>query len=146
MSNQWQPKTRGGWPVENVRLCDFGIWKWTGEVTHPDGSEGTHTWTEDGYYMSHRQPRDHDLIPLESPVEAPAEPDARKALAEAAKAYKSACDVMDLAMEEERQSLDAFLDLRKACGLDDIVVAIGDQHFLFSNTDEEILISEIEVL
>ena len=148
MSNQWQDKTRGGYPVENVRWIDFdfGIWKWQGEVTYPDGEKFTLTWTEDGYHMSHKRPLDSDLISLEPPVEASAEPDARKALAMAAKAYKSACDVMDLAMEEERQSLDAFMDLRKACGLDDIVVAIGEQHFLFSNADDEILISQIEVL
>ena len=146
MMSKWQDKTRGGYPVENVRPIDLGIWKWAGEVTYPDGEKGTLTWTEDGYHGSHKQPRGIDLLPLEAPAEAPVEPDARKALAMAAKAYKSACEVMGLAMEEERQSLDAFLDLRKACGLDDIVVAIGGQHFLFSNADDEILISEIEVL
>ncbi len=144
--SKWQPKTRGGYPVENVRPIDLGIWKWAGEVTHPDGSKFTLTWTEDGYHGSHRQPSDSDLVPLEAPAGVSADPDPRKALAEAAKAYKSACDVMDLAMEEESQSLDAFMDLRKACGLDDIVVAIGERHFLFSNADDEILISEIEVL
>ena len=146
MSNQWQDKTRGGYPVENVRPYGIGIWEWTGEVTHPDGSKLDLTWTDEGYHRSDRQPRDSDLVPLEAPAETPVEPDPRKALAMAAKAYKSACDVMDLAMEEEKQSLDAFMDLRKACGLDDIVVAIGDQHFLFFTTDDEILISEIEVL
>ena len=145
MSNQWQDKTRGGWPVENVRWYDGGDYAWQGVVEFHSVDRMHLTWTKDGLNILGKT-TNFDLIPLEAPVEAPAEPDARKALAMAAKAYKSACDVMDLAMEEESQSLDAFMDLRKACGLDDIVVAIGDQHFLFFTTDDEIFISEIEVL
>ena len=145
MSNQWQDKTRGGWPVENVRWYDGGDYAWQGVVEFHSVDRMHLTWTKDGLNILGKT-TNFDLIPLEAPVEAPAEPDARKALAMAAKAYKSTCDVMDLAMEEESQSLDAFMDLRKACGLDDIVVAIGDQHFLFFTTDDEIFISEIEVL
>ena len=76
--SKWQPKTRGGWPVENVQPIILGVWRWQGQITHPDGSKGTLTWTEEGYHVSHRRPSDGDLIPLEAPVEAPADPDARK--------------------------------------------------------------------
>ena len=143
--SKWQDKTRGGWPVENVRPYDGGDYVWQGVVEFHSVDRMHFTWTKDGLNVPGKT-TNFDLIPLEAPAEAPADPDARKALVMAAKAYKLACDVMDLAMEEERQSLDAFLDLRKACWLDDIVVAIGEQHFLFSTTDDEILISEIEVL
>ena len=135
MSNQWQPKTRGGYPVENVRRHDIGIWKWTGEVTHPDGSRGTLTWTEEGYHMSHKQPRDHDLIPLESPVEAPTEPDARKALVQAARAYKRACDATEAAEEAERLAHDALAVAFDAYGVPFVVVNIDGASFLFDRID-----------
>ena len=145
MSNQWQPKTRGGWPVENVRPLDLGIWRWQGQITYPDGEKYTSTWTEEGYHCSYKLPRDSDLIPLETPVEAPAEPDARKALTIAAKAYKSACDATEAAEEAERlarESLDVALE---KCGVAVVVVNIDGASFLFDR-DELADYVEIEVL
>ena len=145
MSNQWQDKTRGGYPVENVRRHDIGIWKWTGEVTHPDGSRGTLTWTEDGYHMSHKQPSGSDLILLESPVEAPAEPDARKALALAATQYKRACDATEAAEEAERLAHDALTVAFEAYGVPNVVVNIDGTAILFEY-ERRVGYAEIEVL
>ena len=150
MSNQWQDRTRGGHPVENVRRNDIGIWKWTGEVTHPDGSNGTLTWTEDGYHMSHRHPRDYDLVPLESPpeapAEAPAEPDARKALAEAARAYKRACDVMEAAEESQSLAHDKLEAAFGPYGESSVVVVVDGRACLFSLLDLGVCFEKIEVL
>ena len=143
--SKWQPKTRGGWPVENVRPIILGIWKWAGEVTHPDGSKGTLTWTEEGYHGSYKQPRDGDLIPLESPVEAPAEPDARKALAEAARAYKRACDATEAAEEAEHLAHDALVVAFEAYGDPTVVVNIDGAAILFEH-DGGVGYAEIEVL
>jgi hypothetical protein len=143
--SKWQPKTRGGWPVENVRRHDNAIWKWTGEVTCPGGIKGTLTWTEDGYHWSHEQPTDSDLIPLESPVEAPTEPDARKALAEAARAFKRACDALDAAEEARELTQEAYDAAYDACGRPDlgIVVDVDGATVLF---DAGGPISPVEVL
>ena len=147
MSNQWQPKTRGGYPVENVRRHDIGIWKWTGEVTHPDGSRGTLTWTEEGYHMSHKQPRDHDLIPLEAPVEAPVEPDARKALADAARAYKLASDEEEAAHAAERKSLGELNMLLQNFGGEAMIRIDGEIYrFAMVDDDYEVEFTRIEVL
>ena len=145
MSNQWQDKTRGGWPVENVRRHDNSIWKWAGEVTHPGGSKGTFTWTGDGYHISHKRPSDIDLIPLEAPAEAPAEPDARKALAEAARAFKRSCDALDAAEEVRKLTQDAYDAAYDAYGRPDIglVVDVDGVAVLF---DAGGPISHVEVL
>ena len=142
---KWQPKTRGGWPVENVRPIDLGIWEWAGEVTHPDGSKGTLTWTGEGYHMSHRQPRDSDLMPLETPAEASVEPDARKALAEAARAFKRACDALDAAEETRKLTQDAYDAAYDAYGRPDLglVVDVDGVAVLF---DAGGPISPVEVL
>ena len=145
MMSKWQDKTRGGYLVENVRRHDDSIWKWIGEVTYPGGIKGTTTWTEDGYHGSHRQPRDSDLIPLESPVEAPTEPDARKALAEAARAFKRACDALDAAEEVRELTQDAFDDAFQALGKPDLafVVHVDGKTFVFGEDGE---FSPVEVL
>ena len=145
MSNQWQDKTRGGKPVENVRPIDNAIWKWAGEVTYPDGNKFTLTWTKEGYHMSHKQPRENDLAPLEPPPEAPAEPDTRKALAEAARAYKRACDALDAAEQVRELTQEAYDAAYDACGRPDlgIVVDVDGATVLF---DAGGPISPVEVL
>ena len=143
--SKWQDKTRGGWPVENVRRHDIGIWEWAGEVTHPDGSKGTLTWTGEGYHMSHRQPRDSDLMPLEAPVETPTEPDARKALVQAARAFKRACDALDAAEEVRKLTQGAYDAAFDAYGRPDLglVVDVDGATVLF---DAGGPISPVEVL
>ena len=143
--SKWQDKTRGGYPVENVRRLDNTIWKWQGQVTYPDGSKFTLTWTEDGYHGSHKQPRDSDLVPLEAPVEAPAEPDARKALADAAKAYKRAQDAVDAAVLASQVASNAFDDAFQALGKPDLafVVHVDGKTFVFGEDGE---FSRVEVI
>ena len=143
--SKWQPKTRGGYPVENVRRHDNAIWKWQGQVTYPDGSKFTLTWTEDGYHCSHKQPRDRDLIPLEAPVETPTEPDARKALVQAARAFKRACDALGAAEEVRELTQDAFDDAFQALGKPDLafVVHVDGKTFVFGEDGE---FSPVEVL
>ena len=143
--SKWQPETRGGKPVENVRPIILGVWKWQGEVTHPDGFKGTHTWTEEGYHLIHKQPSDIDLIPLEAPVDAPAEPDARKALAEAARAYKRACDATEAAEEAERLAHDALSVAFEAYGVPTVVINVDGAAFLFEY-ERGVGYAEIEVL
>ena len=143
--SRWQDKTRGGYPVENVRPIDLGTWKWAGEVTYPDGIKPTLTWTEDGYHGSYKQPRDSDLLPLETPPEAPAEPDARKALAMAAKAYKRACDATEAAEEAEQRAHDALAVAFEAYGVPTVVVNIDGAAILFEH-DGGVGYAEIEVL
>lgn len=144
MMGKWQDKTRGGWPVENVRPIDLGIWKWAGEVTHPGGSK-FFSWTEDGYLDSHRQPSDSDLVPLEAPAGVSADPDPRKALAEAAKAYKRAQDAVDAAVVSTRVASNAFDDAFQALGKPDLafVVHVDGKTFVFG---EDGGFSPVEVL
>lgn len=143
--SKWQPKTRGGYPVENIRPLDNTIWKWQGQVTYPGCGKFTLTWTEDGYHCTHEQPRDSDLMPLETPAEAPAEPDARKALAEAARAYKRACDALDAAEQVRELTQEAYDAAYDACGRPDlgIVVDVDGATVLF---DAGGPISPVEVL
>ena len=142
--SKWQDKTRDGKPVENVRPLDSDIWKWQGQVTYPDGSKFSLTWTEDGYHGSDKQPRDSDLIPLEAPVEAPAEPDARKALAMAAKAYKRACDATEAAEEAEQLAHDALAVAFEQYSVPTVAVNIDGAVYLFDQG--EVGFAEIEVL
>ena len=147
--SKWQDKTRGGYPVENVRRLDNTIWKWQGQVTYPDGSKFTLTWTEDGYHGSHKQPRDSDLVPLEAPAEAPTEaptePDPRKALAEAAKAYKRAQDALDAAVMSDQLASNAFDDAFQAFGKPSLafVVHVDGKTFVFGEDGE---FSRVEVI
>ena len=140
--SKWQDKTRGGWPVENVRPIILGIWKWTGEVTHPDGSKDTLTWTEDGYHGSHGRPRDSDLIPLEAPVE----PDARKALAEAARAYKRAQDAEEAAHAAERKALGELNVLLQDFRGEAMIRIDGEIYRVAMVDDYEVEFIKIEVL
>ena len=151
MSNQWQDKTRGGYPVENVRPHDIGIWKWTGEVVYPEGSKFTLTWTEDGYHGSHKQPRNVDLIPLEAPAETPADPAKvqahnRMVLALAATQYKRACDATEAAEEAERLAHDALTVAFEAYGVPTVVVNIDGTAILFERNQLGAGYAEIEVL
>ena len=143
--SKWQPKTRRGWRVENVRPLDHTIWRWQGQVTHPDGSKFTLTWTEDGHHVSHRRPSGIDLIPLEAPAEAPPEPDARKALAMAAKAYKRAQDALDAAVMSDQVASNAFDDAFQALGKPDLafVVHVDGKTFVFGEDGE---FNPVEVL
>ncbi len=143
--SKWQPKTRGGYPVENVRPHDNGIWKWVGEVAYPCGSKGTLTWTEEGHHGIHKQPSFSDLIPLEAPVEAPVESDARKALVGAARAYKRAQDALDAAVLASQLASNAFDDAFKALGKPDLafVMHVDGKTFVFGEDGE---FSRVEVL
>jgi hypothetical protein len=146
MMSKWQHKTRGGWPVENIRPIVLGIWRWTGELVYPDGSKGTLTWDEEGYHVSHKRPRNTDLIPLESPVEAPAEPDARKALAEAARAYKLACDEEEAAHAAERKAIGELNVLLQDFG-GTATIRIDGEIYRFAMVDDyEVEFVKIEVL
>jgi hypothetical protein len=79
MSNQWQDKTRGGWPVENVRPYDGGDYVWQGVVEFHGVDRMHFTWTKDGLDIPGKT-TNFDLVPLEAPVEAPVEAsDARRA-------------------------------------------------------------------
>ena len=144
--SKWQDKTRGGNPVENVRPLGSDIWKWQGQVTYPDGSKFSLTWTEDGYHGSDKQPRDSDLIPLEAPVEAPVEPDARKALAEAAKAYKRACDEEEAAHAAERKALGELNVRLQAFGGTAMIRIDGEIYRVEMVDDYEVEFTKIEVL
>ena len=147
MMSKWQPKTRDGRPVENVRPIDFdfGAWKLQGEVTYPDGERGTLTWTEDGHHVSHRRPSDSDLIPLEAPAEPPTDPDPRKALVQAARAYKRAQDALDAAVLANALASNAFDDAFQALGKPDLafVVHVDGKTFVFGEDGE---FSPVEVL
>ena len=135
--SKWQPKTRGGWPVENVQPIILGVWRWQGQITHPDGSKGTLTWTEEGYHVSHRRPSDGDLIPLEAPVEAPADPDARKipkpktyrAFANAAE-YKPHRDRWLARIDEHGLLLDGEFQIN---GFDDTGIWLGSNHLSYKD-------------
>ena len=144
MSNQWQDKTRGGKPVENVRSIDLPIWKWEGEIVNPNGTRFLVYWSEDGFCKLDKQPGRDDLIPLEAPPEAPAKPDARKALAEAARAYKRACDATEAAEEAERLAHDALAVAFDAYGVPFVVVNIDGASFLLDRIDTGY--AKIEVL
>lgn len=147
--SKWQSKTRDGKPVENVRPIgfDFGAWKWQGEVTYPDGEKFTLTWTEDGYHASHKQPSGSDLVPLEALPDAPVEPDARKALAEAAKAYKRAQDAEDAAHAAERKSLGELNTLLLDFGGTALVNIDAEVYrFELDDDEHEVAIEKMEVL
>ena len=143
--SKWQPKTRGGYPVENVRRHDNAIWKWQGQVTYPDGSKFTLTWTEDGYHGSHRQTRDSDLVPLEAPAGVSADPDPRKALVQAARAYKRAQDALDAAVMSDQVASNAFDDAFQALGNPDLafVAHVDGKTFVFGEDGE---FNPVEVL
>ena len=152
--SKWQPKTRGGYPVENIRPIDSGIWRWKGRVTHQDGSKGTLTWTEDGYHMSHKRPSDIDLIPLEAPAEpvedppldpAKAQAHNRLVLALAATQYKRACDVTEAAEAAEQLAHDALVVAFESYGDPTVVVNIDGAAILFEH-DGGVGYAEIEVL
>ena len=151
--SKWQDKTRGGWPVENVRPIILGIWEWAGEVVRPDGSRDMLTWTKDGYHISHKQPRDGDLIPLEAPVEPVEDPPPdptkvqahnRMVLALAATQYKRACDAAEAAEEAEQLAHDALSVAFEAYGVSTVAVNIDGAVYLFDQG--EVGFAEIEVL
>ena len=95
--------------------------------------------------MSHRRPSGSDLIPLEAPAGASADPDPRKALAMAAKAFKRACDALDAAEETRKLTQDAYDAAYDAYGRPDLglVVDVDGVAVLF---DAGGPISPVEVL
>ena len=143
----WQSKTRGGLPVANVRPNPHhDVWVLKGEVRNSDGSWTTLTWTEDGYFGGHGQPLSEDLIPLETPAESVAEPDARKALAEAAKAYKRASDAQEAAHAAERKALGELNTLLLGSGGPALVNIDGEVYRFVQFDDNEVAIDKVEVL
>ena len=97
--------------------------------------------------MSHKRPRNTDLIPLEAPAEASVEPDARKALAEAARAYKLACDEEEAAHAAERKALGELnMRLRDFGGTATIRIDGEIYRFAMVDDDYEVEFTKIEVL
>jgi hypothetical protein len=142
---QWQDKTRGGDPVENVRPTSCSVWKWAGEVVNSDGSRTTLTWTEHGFFGADGQPRGNDLIPIEP--EAPSPAKVRVDLALAAMAYKLASDATQAAMERESEAESSLRQAMKACEKDNALVSIHGELFLFQiDEDGCIFVEQTEVL
>jgi hypothetical protein len=151
MNEQWQDTTRGGDPVENVRPNSDRTWKWMGEVVNPDGTKSTLTWKQSGHHGIDGRPRDEDLIPLETPLEAPADPAKvhshnRMVLALAATQYKRTCDATEAAKEAERLAHDALAVAFEQYGVSAVVVNLDGAAFLFKVVDGGVGFAEIEVL
>ena len=146
MSNQWQDKLRNGRPVKITRRIADGLYALEGEVTASDGSTMIMTWTKDGQHVYGKE-SDYDLIPIEAPAEAPAEPDARKALAMAAKAYKRAQDAEEAAHAAERKALGELNVLLQDFGGTALVGIDGEVYrFELDDDEHEVAIEKIEVL
>ena len=144
MSNQWQDKLRNGRPVKITRRIADGLYALEGEVTASDGSTMIMTWTKDGQHVYGKE-SDYDLIPIEAPAGVSADPDPRKALAEAAKAYKRAQDAVDAAVLASQVASNAFDDAFQALGKPDLafVVHVDGKTFVFGEDGE---FSHVEVL
>jgi len=142
---QWQDKTRGGDPVENVQPMNCRVWKWAGEVVNSDGSRSRLTWTERGYFGADEQPRRDDLIPIEP--EAPSPAKARVDLALAAMAYKLASDAEQAAMERLSEADERLREAMRACEKENALVSIHGELFLFQIDEDGCIFTEqIEVL
>lgn len=145
MSNQWQDKLRNGRPVKITRRIADGLYVLEGEVTASDGSTMIMTWTKDGQHVYGKE-SDYDLIPIEAPAEAPAEPDARKALAEAARAYKLVSDEEEAAHAAERKALGELNVLLQNFG-GAATIRIDGEIYRFAMVDDyEVEFIKIEVL
>ena len=146
--SKWQDKTRGGWPVEITGRIDNGVYALEGLVTASDGDEMIMTWTKDGQHVYGKE-SEYDLIPLEAPVEAPADPAKvqahnRMVLALAATQYKRACDATEAAEEAEQLAHDALSVAFEQYGVPIVVVNIDGAAYLFDQG--EVGFAGIEVL
>ena len=150
MENQWQDKTRGGDPVEVTgRICN-GVYVLEGRVTQSDGGSIVTSWTKDGQNL-YGQVSKLDLIPLEAPVEAPADPAKvhahnRMVLALAATQYKRARDATEAAEEAQMLARNALSVALKAHGVQAVVVNIDGAAFLLEDQEQFLSYAEIEVL
>ena len=150
MENQWQPKTRGGWPVEIRRRTADGLYVLEGRVTQSDGGEMFLTWTKDGQHV-HGTESAYDLIPLEAPADLPPDPAKvqahnRMVLALAATQYKRACDATEAAEEAERLAHDALTVAFEQYGAPTVAVNIDGAAFLFEHETGGVGYAKIEVL
>ena len=150
MENQWQDKTRGGDAVEVTGRISNGVYVLEGRVTQSDGGAMTMTWTKDGQHVYGKEIA-CDLIPLEAPVEAPADPAKvqahnRMVLALAATQYKRACDATEAAEEAERLAHNALSVAFEQYGAPTVAVNIDGAVILFQNNQSGVGHAEIEVL
>ena len=150
MENQWQDKTRGGYPVAVTGRISNGVYVLEGRVTRSDGGSMIMTWTKDGQHLYGKK-TDFDLIPLESPAETP--PDTAKVqahnklvLALAATQYKRARDAVEAACEAQGRAHKALQTAMQNQKTPNLVVNIDGEAFLFR--DDELIIGcyRIEVL
>jgi hypothetical protein len=144
MSTQWQDKTRGGDPVENVRSMHNDTWKWAGEVVNQDGSRCTLTWTERGYHGADERPRKDDLIPIEP--EAPSPAKARVDLALAAYGLRAAVVEFQRAEDAKDKAGEALFDAFAASKKTEVVVKIDGEHYYFWTKETRVFFRKIEVL
>jgi hypothetical protein len=141
---QWQDKTRGGDPVENVRPNNQGIWKWVGSIINSDGSKTTLTWTERGYHGGDEIPRWNDLLRIEA--EAPSPAKVRVDLALAAMRHKAHCDAIKLAEDVLDESKRLVLNTFAASEKTEVVVKIDGEHYYFWVELARVHFRKIEVL
>ena len=144
MSKQWQDRTRGGDPVENVRPMDDRTWKWAGEVVNSDGSRTTLTWTERGYHGSLEKPRKDDLIPIEAGAPNPAK--VRVDLALAAHSLRAATVDFQRAEDAKDKLGKAMFEAFAAASMLDVVVRIDGDHYHFFASEGTTRFRKIEVL
>jgi hypothetical protein len=141
---QWQDKTRGGDPVENVQPMNCRVWKWAGEVVNSDGSRSRLTWTERGYFGADEQPRRDDLIPIEP--EAPSPAKVRVDLALAAHCLLTAVVEFQRAEDAVEQHKKLLLNAFVASGKTEVVVKIDGEHYRFWTNETRVFFRKIEVL
>ena len=149
MENQWQPKTRGGWPVEVTGRISNGVYVLEGRVTQSDGGEMFMTWTKDGQHV-YGKTTDFDLIALEAPVDTPPDPAKvhahnRLVLALAATSYKRARDAVEAACEAQGRAHKALQSAMQNQLTPAVVVNIDGDSFLFRD-DRVVGCYKIEVL
>ena len=144
MSKQWQDKTRGGDPVENVRPNNDGIWKWVGDIINRDGIRLALTWTERGYHGADEHPRRDDLIPIEP--EAPSPAKARVDLALAAHSLRAAVVEFQRAEDQKDKLGKAMYEAFAAVGMLDVVVKIDGDYYHFFASEGTTRFRKIEVL
>jgi hypothetical protein len=141
---QWQDKTRGGDPVENVQPMNCRVWKWAGEVVNSDGSRSRLTWTERGYFGADEQPRRDDLIPIEP--EAPSPAKVRVDLALAAMRHKANCDELRRVADAVNESDRLLFSTLEASDKTEVVVKIDGEHYYFWASEKTTFFRKIEVL
>ena len=150
MENQWQPKTRGGWPVEKVRPYDGGEYVWQGVVEFHNADRMHFTWTQDGRNIP-GQTTNYDLMPLEAPVDPPPDPAKvqahnRMVLALVATQYKRACDAEEAAHAAERKALGSLNAILQDFGGTAAIRIDGEIYRVAMVDDYEVEITKIEVL